>query len=108
MVDPEDQKMLYEASKTVGKSKVEEARTAEGGQIGTLKQLIVFFSMLAIGIIVVARIYGSAGTPENAEFKSAYNNSQTQAADVFNFAPIVGLVMVAGLIIGVVTAFSGK
>lgn len=83
-------------------------------QIETIVSIIVIAAMIVVGIIVVDEI-SSASTFGNGNvgdgggvFDNATDNATDTSAEAFEFAPVILIVLVAGLVIGVVRGFAGR
>jgi|WetSurMetagenome_2_1015567.scaffolds.fasta_scaffold843271_2 hypothetical protein len=79
------------------------ADDAYAAMIGGVVAVLV---TILVGILVYYKIAGSmaVGTPTSAAGLAAANVNTT-ASTIFTLAPIVGIVMIAGIILAIVTRF---
>lgn len=78
---------------------------AYAGMVGAVVAVLV---SIIVGILVYYKIAGSVSLPSGTAGVGAVTaaaNVNTTASTVFTLAPIVGIVMIAGIILAIVTNF---
>lgn len=96
-------KTKFHAAEAYGRHK-----TKNASQVETITTIIVVAAMIIIGILVYGEIESALGDPSNTQLSNAGDNATNTTADAFEFAPVVLIVLVAGLVIGVVRGFAGR
>ena len=75
---------------------------AYAGMVGAVVAVLV---SIIVGILIYYKIAGSITGLPDATAVAAAANVNTTANTVFTLAPIVGIVMIAGIILAIVTNF---
>ena len=70
------------------------------GLIKTVGMLVAFFIVIGIGLMIYAEV-DSSYTIDDTSLDSAKNNTTAMVATVFNMLPLIGLVIVASIILGI-------
>ena len=76
----------------------------ERGYASMVGGVVAVLVSIAVGILVYYKIVGSMGLTNSAGI-TALANVNTTANTVFTLAPIVGIVMIDGIILSIVTNF---
>jgi hypothetical protein len=76
----------------------------DSGYAAMVGSVVAVLVSIVVGILVYYKIVGSMGNT-NAGAIVAMANVNTTANTVFTLSPIVGIVMIAGIILAIVTNF---
>jgi hypothetical protein len=91
----------FEMAADVGETKTEETDIR---QSMTFNNMIRASVTLGVGVLIVGEIFNSLPTPDGA-LSNASDTVESTTGDAFELAPVVLIVIVAGLILGAVRGF---
>jgi len=77
------------------------------GQTGAVLSVVTLGITLLIATLIYSQIQSSLPQPQNAELQNASANVTSQFADVMNLAPVIMVVLIAGVVLAVVQRFGG-